>query len=57
MTRNTNKKITTTKNGYIQAQNTKNSLAVSLYVLFDKESNFIESSIFFNELLVKLHSL
>jgi hypothetical protein len=57
MVRSTINRIMTTKNGYIQEQIEKNSLAVPLYVLFDYNNNFIDSSIFFNEMQVKLLSL
>jgi len=47
----------TTKDGYIQEQITKKGLSIPLYVLFDYNDNFIDSSIFFSELKVKLLSL
>lgn len=56
MTRNTTTTIVNTNKGYIQEQITKKGLAVPLYILFDKDNNFIESSIFFNELQIKLQS-
>lgn len=57
MTRNTTDKIITTKNGYIVEMIEKKGLAVPLYILFDNENNFIDSSIFFNELLIKLNTI
>lgn len=57
MIRSTINRIMTTKDGYIQEQITKKGLSVPLYVLFDYNDNFIDSSIFFSELQVKLLSL
>ena len=51
------KVVITTQKGYIKEQVTRKVLSVPLYILFDNDNNFIDSSIFINELQVKLISL
>lgn len=46
------KRITTAKNGYIEKHidNRFNSIAVDMYYLFDKDNQFIEKSVNYNDL-------
>lgn len=52
MARNTTKRITTAKNGYIEkhTDNRFNSIAVDMYYLFDKDKQFVDKSINYNDL-------
>ena len=51
------KVVITTQKSCIKEQVTRKVLSVPLYILFDNDNNFIEGSIFINELQVKLISL
>ena len=52
MARNTTKRETTAKNGYIErhTDNRFNSIGLDVYVLYDKIGNFVDRSINYNDL-------